>query len=182
MTTTNPALNPNPATDPAPTAAEAILQTYQEIKDALPKAEIPLYDSPDEWSTFYRSTGFLTFLKGKDPEILQSLLGVGGYPRRQDDLNGGFLKISLLYISELGETQVGGLPEAVRADLRTYSDEKNQMKPLRILQNQRTITNYCVVLEYFFIFLLSTWQLQVRPPHSFDLLFFYMILATRFIY
>jgi hypothetical protein len=144
-----------------PTQPDTILQAYRAHQAALPEPKIELFDSPDEFSTFYKETRFLDFLKGKDSKVLWGLLGGGDVQAPSSNLNLDFLRQASLYTLELGEAMVPYLDRNSLAMLNSFQHGVQTLKIMRKLQNFRSLVHYSLTLHQFFTFLLNSYQLQV---------------------
>jgi hypothetical protein len=158
---------------------QAILGHYQQIKAALPQTNIELFDSPDEFSAFFKETNYLDFLKGKNITMIYSLLGQGDHPSPKPEINWAFFKVALLFTMELGEAMVPFLPRTTLTALNTFTDASVSLKGMRKLQNHTSLVKYSSVLQYFFMFLLNSYDLQVS---AFLVLYIFWISLCDYIY
>ena len=159
-----------PSVDPEPASqgpAQAILGHYEQVKASLPQTHIELFDSPDEFSAFFKETSYLEFLKGKNITMIYSLLGQGDHPSPKPEINWAFFKVALLFTMELGEAMVPFLPRTTLSALNTFTDASVSLKGMRKLQTHASIVEYSSVLQYFFMFLLNSFDLQVSDSFSY---------------
>jgi hypothetical protein len=177
--TTGVAPEPTNQVDQVEDPVQAILGHYQQIKAALPQTNIELFDSPDEFSAFFKETKYLDFLKGKNITMIYSLLGQGDHPSPKPEINWAFFKVALLFTMELGEAMVPFLPRTTLTALNTFTDASVSLKGMRKLQNHTSLVKYSSVLQYFFMFLLNSYDLQVS---AFLVLHIFWISVYDYIY
>jgi hypothetical protein len=161
--TTRPTIGEPSASQQGDDQAQQIWEAYQTFRNSNAGVEAPIdfFHSPDEFSSFFRETKALDFLKGKRPSLLFSLLGQGDEPSPKEGLNWGLLHEALMLNLELGEASISFLSRDSLAALNSFSDQEISLRSFKNLQKVESLVKYGGVLLNFFKFLLNSYDLQV---------------------